>query len=60
MDTRNVMYIQREPDTHLAHSCAYFAKQSFQRYWLMLCRLILLGIGASQVPAIRFISNSKI
>ena len=54
------MYIQREPDTHLAHSCAYFAKQSFQRYWLMLCRLILLGIGASQVPAIRFISNRKI
>ncbi len=59
MGAREVTYNQRGPNTHLEHSCASFSKRSLQCYWLMLCSLILLGIGASQVHAIRFISNSK-
>ncbi|QHJ13834.1 hypothetical protein FX988_04114 [Paraglaciecola mesophila] len=60
MDTRNVTYNQREPDVHHEHSAGSFSKRSIQHYWLMLCSLLLLCTGASQVQAADLVNGGSV
>ncbi|GAC33175.1 PKD domain-containing protein [Paraglaciecola polaris] len=68
MDTRNVTYNQRGPDAHIERASASLSNKASQRilprslqhYWLVLCSLLMLCMGASQVQAADLVNGDSV
>ena len=68
MDTRNVTYNQRGPDAHIEHASAslsnntsqHILPSSLRHYWRVLCSLLMLCMGASQVQAADLVNGGSV
>ncbi|ABG40023.1 peptidase-like protein [Paraglaciecola sp. T6c] len=68
MDTRNVTYNKRGPDAHIEHASDSLSNRasnsilprSLQHYWLVLCGLLMLCMGASQVQAADLVNGGSV